>query len=219
MSVLIVRADSESDQFAKVLANSLGVQLVRQKATIDPSVLFVIDVTSLEGADFDISLCLPHSPKIKPFRLDFNSARKGGVGKDPLLRAIGPNVTNVVDMTPGWCTDTLHLVRKGMNVTAVEANKVVFCMINHAKHQLKDTVLQGKINLISGNSIDWLDREKYYSDVVYLDPMYPAKNKSAATRKELVILQALNSCFDAIHHDNNERLFHYAMQYAKKRLW
>ena len=89
-----------------------------------------------------MALFLNGRPELKSFTLNFDQTRKG-TGRDPLLRAIGSNVNTLVDMTPGWCTDALQVARQGIEVSAIERNRVVFLMIRYARSGLSDALFEG----------------------------------------------------------------------------
>ena len=50
-------------------------------------------------------------------------------------------------------------------------------------------------------------------DVIYIDPMYPERKKSALVKKEMQILQRLHG-----EDDGNEQLLALALRYARKRV-
>ena len=47
-----------------------------------------------------------------------------------------------------------------------------------------------RMQLIQTDAKDWLKREQQ-PDIIYLDPMFPERKKSASVKKEMVILQDL----------------------------
>ncbi len=151
-------------------------------------------------------------PDLKPIIVDFSHARKN-TGKDPLLRAIGAATNSVIDATAGWCSDAVHLARHGLNVVAIEQNKMVAALSMCARRHISDADLKARFTLLQGNSITVLERLAQFPDVVYLDPMYPEKNKSAAVKKELAVLQQILG-----PGGNDAGLFDRAMQAARRRV-
>lgn len=97
----------------------------------------------------------------------------------------------VLDMTSGLLQDSLILARCGYNVTALERNASLF---NTAKKALKAFIEEtgfadtaNRIQHIQTDARDWEPKQVF--DVVYLDPMFPERSKSAAVTKEAQLLQ------------------------------
>lgn len=64
-----------------------------------------------------------------------------------------------------------------------------------AEPELSDIAKQ-QLHLVQANAIDWLQQQTDENtpdrpDVVYLDPMYPHRSKSALVKKEMRVLRAL----------------------------
>ncbi len=108
-------------------------------------------------------------------------------GNEPLLKAIKiqnklPNT--IIDTTPGVLKDSFLMASNGIKVTAIERCPILYFILKKSL-----AVVERDINLIFGNSIELL--EKHTADLIYLDPMYPKKNKSALVKKDMQILQLL----------------------------
>ena len=74
-------------------------------------------------------------------------------------------------------------------------------------------MLQQNLRLLNVQHINELDPNTDYADVVYLDPMYPHKQKSALVKKEMRVFQHLvGADLDA------DELLLPALQLAKKRV-
>ena len=212
MESLIVRSDKVSEDFARQAGKWLGAEIIRTDQCIAGNETFILEIENLEMA-----LLLNDSPGLKSFTLNFDRVRKGA-GGEPLLRAVGGHVKTLVDMTPGWCADALQIARQGIRVSAIERNRVVFLMIRYARTGMSDAALRERLQLFHGRSERWLETQRHQPDVIYLDPVFPVKTKSAATRKEMVILQRLSQQDDDDHSENDRMLFDTAMKYALKRV-
>ncbi len=212
MESLIVRSDQISEELARQAGQWLGVEVIRVDQCAARDEAFILEMENLEMA-----LLLNDRPGLKPFALDFNRPRKG-VGREPLLRAVGGNTRFLVDMTAGWCADAVRIARHGIRVSAIERNRVVFLMIRHARAAMSDALLRERLQLFHGRSERWLETCGVRPDVIYLDPVFPVRMKSAATRKEMVILQRLSRQDDDGHGDNDRILFDTAMNHALKRV-
>lgn len=101
------------------------------------------------------------------------------------------NDSAVLDMTAGLLQDSLILARCGFTVTALERNDDIRNIAQTAlaaftrDTEYKDTA--ARINHISANATSW-QADKDYA-VVYIDPMFPEREKSAAVTKEAKLLQ------------------------------
>ncbi|NKB61890.1 MAG: hypothetical protein GKR95_07045 [Gammaproteobacteria bacterium] len=195
----------DDDEFCRNIARRL-------KASVVTSVGAVTSPYAIQVKSNDITLHCLRQPSFKPVSLDFDAPRRP-VRNDPLIRAIGKNARNVIDVTAGWCDDTLNLVYQGYNVTAIEQNDVVMEMLVLAREKAKSSVLKSRLQLVHGNSVDYLVKLTKKVCVVYLDPMYPQKTKSARPRKNMQVLQDLVG-----HPVNEEQLLLQALGCATQRV-
>jgi len=100
--------------------------------------------------------------------------------------AVGPGV-RVLDAMAGWGTDGLALARLGCRVRMVEVNPLVFAMLDDRLHR---SGVCAETELADARS--WMpgpEGKRY--DVVYLDPMFPATNKTALPTKPLQVLREI----------------------------
>ncbi|MCO7226336.1 class I SAM-dependent methyltransferase [Pleionea sp. CnH1-48] len=125
--------------------------------------------------------------------------KHGGGRREPLAKAIGlkHNASpTVIDATAGMGRESLLLAALGCQVTAVERSAPIFALLNNALERLyasQDNFLaQDQLKLSFANSIDYLaDDSLVAPDVVYMDPMFPARQKSALVKKEMRIFKQL----------------------------
>jgi 16S rRNA (guanine1516-N2)-methyltransferase len=126
----------------------------------------------------------------------------GGGRGQPLAKAIGLKHganPQVVDATAGLGRDAFILANLGAKVTMLERSPVLAALLadglkrlsaDSSLNHIADTYLQ----LVHTNAIDWLTQQQHAAqrpDVVYLDPMYPHRSKSALVKKEMRALRAL----------------------------
>jgi len=123
----------------------------------------------------------------------------GGGKKQDLCRAIGldkQSELRVVDMTAGLGRDGFVLATLGAQVTLLERNPVVHVLLKsgleqahqYAESNDKDLLeIIERINLFEGQSSTLIDSlpSELRADVVYLDPMFPGRQKSAKVKKEM----------------------------------
>ena len=127
----------------------------------------------------------------------------GGGRGQPLARAIGlkhgANPT-VVDATAGLGRDAFVLANLGAQVTMIERSPILAALLNDGLHRLTNStdepdIANIQLRLVQANAIEWLQQQAQKTDerpdVVYLDPMYPHRSKSALVKKEMRALRAL----------------------------
>ncbi|MFL0796489.1 MAG: class I SAM-dependent methyltransferase [Cellvibrionaceae bacterium] len=148
-----------------------------------------------------------------PVRADFASGavahrRQFGGGKGQMIaKAVGLGQSvkpSVCDFTAGLGKDGFVLATLGCAVTLVERSPVVHCLLQDGLGRAKliaeealDNELENildRITLYKGDSQKIFDGEEIKSqsqkfDVVYLDPMFPSREKSAQVKKEMVAFQ------------------------------
>lgn len=100
-----------------------------------------------------------------------------------------------VDATAGMGEDSLLLAAYGYEVTMYEQNPVVAVLlqdsINRAKRNPLLAPVVERMHLVEGNSIEHLSGQTEKIDLIYLDPMFPARQKSSLVNKKLQLIQKL----------------------------
>ncbi len=140
--------------------------------------------------------------------------------KELLIKACGITSTfkpTILDATAGFGIDAFMLASFGAHVTAIERSKIVFALLKDGydrgmKNAAVKSILQN-MSLVHTNSIDYLNSLKQNPDVIYLDPMFPERKKSALVKKEMRALQALLP-----EQNDIEKLFEFALKTASKRV-
>lgn len=127
-------------------------------------------------------------PRLRPDRL----------GRELLVRAArvrGVASPAVVDATAGLGEDSLLLAAAGFSVTMFEKDPVIASLLRDAlerasnEPQLTKVVL--RMRLVEGDSVVGLRELGFAPDVVFLDPMFPERTKSAAVKKKFQLLHLL----------------------------
>ncbi len=138
-------------------------------------------------------------------RIDFTSAANehrrlhGGGRGQPIARAIGLKTyglpITVIDATAGLGQDAFVLACLGCHITLIERSTVIAKLLQDALQRAAEiTDLKPIIDLMH---IINADAKKIlnslppaaFPDVVYLDPMFPLRNKSALVKQEMRILK------------------------------
>lgn len=133
-------------------------------------------------------------PRLRPDRL----------GRELLVKAArvrGVEEIRVFDATAGLGEDSMLLAAAGFSVTMCESDPVIAALLaDGLRRAADDPVLSGvvrRMSLVEGDSVEILPALAEAPGVVYLDPMFPARTKSAAVKKKFQLLHRLESpCAD-----------------------
>lgn len=126
--------------------------------------------------------------------------RRGNRGKEPLARAVGVKgsvVPTVLDATAGLGRDAFILATLGCRVHLVERSPIIAALLRDGLQRASaddDTrAIAERMQLEIGDAVAVMERLAVHQrpDVVYLDPMYPQRNKSALVKKEMRVLRAI----------------------------
>lgn len=100
----------------------------------------------------------------------------------------------ILDATAGMGRDSLIMALLGCEVMMLERNFAIFQLLKnaleHFKQDLNYSDVSVKISLSQKNSIESF-AEIDDVDVIYLDPMFPARKKSALVKKEMRLFKLL----------------------------
>lgn len=124
--------------------------------------------------------------------------RPGALSRELLVRAArvrGVEAPTAVDATAGLGEDALLLGAAGFSVTLFEKDPAIAALLRDALEraaavpELAEAV--GRMRLEETDSVAALRELPQPPDVVYLDPMFPERRKSAAVRKKFQLLHLL----------------------------
>lgn len=157
--------------------------------------------------------------------IDFASGaaqyRRTKGGGELIAKAVNHTAKPTVwDATAGLGRDSFVLASLGLSVTAFEQHPAVACLLSDGirrallNPETQDTA--ACINLHFGNAAEQMPalvQTQGKPDIVYLDPMYPERRKSAAVKKEMAYFHRLVG-----EAQDEAVLLHTARQTAKKRV-
>ncbi len=139
-----------------------------------------------------------------PVRVDFGSddmRHRRRSGHNELLgRAVGVSATRrpyVVDATAGLGRDSFVLADMGCTVTLCEREPVIAAMLARgilaARASADDWLLRAArgMSLVATDARELGPQQLACIDVIYLDPMFPPRDKSAAVKKEMALFHIL----------------------------
>ncbi|NNM58927.1 MAG: class I SAM-dependent methyltransferase [Legionellales bacterium] len=207
---IAVLANSEQ---MKQLAFTLALPAV---AFPDPDYEFLL----LER-DYKLSLCWQLKKPVMYLTVDFVQGslayrQKQALQQEAVAKAVGIKSQYrpyVVDATAGLGRDAFILASLGCQVTLIEQHPIVAALLRDGLLRLLQNQALS-MELIQANAISMLDTLEQKPDVVYLDPLFPPRTKSALVKKDMQILQRLT------HGDmtDNQLLFQAALRCATKRV-
>lgn len=195
--IAVTNTHTELQQQALRLAADLRLEYVADADNKIFSYLLVIT------PDF-IGLQKTSDKRFKPFYIDFTSGKllyrsqQAGLRKELIARAIGikpKEHPRIIDATAGLGRDSFILATLGFEVTMLERSPILFTLLNDAierarKHPQTTSIIE-RLTLIHADAISWLQQNTQHPDIIYLDPMFPGREKSASVKKEMAILQDL----------------------------
>ena len=142
----------------------------------------------------------------KPLAIDFTAGQArhrrlyGGGKNQPIARALGlkPGYSPVVyDLTAGLGRDAFVMATLGCQVSLIERSPVIALLLQHGLKQAstfdETQAIVQRMRLIKADSREFLKNLSFedHPDVIYLDPMYPHRDKSALVKKEMRIFRDL----------------------------
>ena len=121
----------------------------------------------------------------------------GRLSHEMLVRAVKTEGEHLkaIDATAGMGEDGFLLAAYGYEVTLYEQNPVIAALLKDAlrrarKHPvLKD--IASRMKLVEGGSVSCMEKLMDPVDVIYLDPMFPKRQKSGLINKKLQLIQKL----------------------------
>jgi len=149
--------------------------------------------------------------------------RGGGKGQD-IAKAIGLHKIkqpSILDATAGLGGDSFTLATLGCSITMLERQPCVHALLQDAITRALQSNDQAVIDIVNRMQLHATSAQDYlqtldandYPDVIYLDPMFPERKKSALVKKEM-------QCFHHIvgNDEDSAELLRLSISRAKKRI-
>lgn len=166
--------------------------------------------------------------KIKSLCVDFLSPeikkRVQSIGRKSLIakavgieskKALQEKPLKVIDATAGLGIDAFTLAVLGCNVTMIERSSIIGSLLANGLMLVKrdPDFSKIKLQLVIAEAKKYLDENSSDADIIYLDPMYPERNKTALNKKEMRMLKELVG-----GDEDFSQLLEVALKTAKKRV-
>jgi 16S rRNA (guanine1516-N2)-methyltransferase len=202
--IAVCADESQLHAIAEQCADNLHIPLVAPNDTAHALLLAVTPHDGAPGYRLELRQTGENAPG--PVYVDFvggkaGHRRRSGEGrKQPLARAAGLKHganPSVVDATGGLGRDAFVLATLGCDVRVIERSPVIAALLDdgltRARADAATAPIAARLQLIRADARDYLavlaDAER--PDVIYLDPMYPHRTKSALVKKEMRVFRAL----------------------------
>lgn len=185
--------DGADIQEAEALAAHLGVPLITDIPDTEQAGLLLrmgADGLALTGGGLSLRADLTRMlPRLRPANL-----KQELLVKACKIKSCSVNKT-VIDATAGLGEDSLLLAAAGFSVRLFESDPVIAALLRDALRragrlpELSDIV--GRMCFAEADSLKMLPELPEAPAVVFLDPMFPERQKSALVKKKFQLLQQL----------------------------
>lgn len=175
-----------------------------------------------------LALVNVNNKRIKPISVNFCSkelqyrCRPQNLAKEILKKALGHKLGHqlrVIDTTAGFGNDAFILAALGCKVDMIERSTIMAQLLEDGLRRAKEcaafTAIINSLALIVGDAITVLEQlpTDEFPDVVYIDPMFPERRKSASVKKAMQALQEIVG-----ENSDSNKLLAAALKVAKQRV-
>jgi 16S rRNA (guanine1516-N2)-methyltransferase len=218
-TIAVYASHPDLQDHASKLARELGLPLLANADPHDFQALLQLTPQGLQ-----LQPC--GSDASGPVMVDFGSGamrhRRRAGHMELLGRAVGAGkreALHVVDATAGLGRDSFVLADGGCRVTMIEQSPPVHALLrdglaralNSEDARLVEAAT--RMELFAADACHWLRQLSTPVDVIYLDPMFPPRSKSARVKKEMWLFQNLLE-----EMDNPDDLLSLALDHATYRV-
>lgn len=185
--VLVVSADADEEK-ALALSRQLNIPIVSD-AGDHLALILSTEGLSLAGDGLQVQ---GDYTKMLP-RLKHNNLTHELLVKAAKLK--GTEHPTAVDATAGMGDDSLLLAAAGFTVELFEHNPIIAALLRDTLERAAGipelAPIVSRMHLTVGSSVEGLKNLSYTPDIVLLDPMFPARQKSSLVTKKLQLFQKL----------------------------
>ncbi len=193
IQAVVVQGKKVDTGRAERIANRFGVAVTTQVPSEKDAKYFLMDKTGIsfvagkQVLKGDFANLLPR-------------VTGGHLQHEILLKAAKPDnneerVLRAVDATAGLGEDSFLLAAMGYEVEMFEHNPITAVVLQDALIRARNTPelkeIAGHMTFTPGESKELLKTLSYEPDLIYLDPMYPEKKKSAESKMKMQVLHQI----------------------------
>ena len=186
-NLVVCAKEEEMIDRAKALAQKLGVPLCDE---IGKELTLLVEKEGLSLCGYGLSY-------MGDFEKLLKRVSKGRLFHEMLVHVAKTKKENpiAIDATAGMGEDAFLLAAYGYKVYLFEQNPVVAALLSDAMDRAleQDELSQiiARMHLVEKNSIEGMEEIAEEIDLIYLDPMFPARQKSGLINKKLQLIQKL----------------------------
>lgn len=194
MSNLFLLAEPDTDlSEAKKMAEKFEIPLITDRSVLQDTDLYLhleADGLSLNQKGMKMRGDLTQMlPRLKKGKLQSEMLVKAAKMKG----ATGP--LTAIDATAGMGEDSILLAAAGYEVFLFEKDPVIAALLADSLRRASEipelAEIAGRMHLTGGDSIEAMQAGDIHADLIYLDPMFPARSKSGLIKKKFQLLQQL----------------------------
>lgn len=218
ISLCIICNNNVQLEQARSLANALHLPLFNEKNNYDLQLILGEERIELYDKQLNTSIFVDFAHGAQAHRQHFGGGRGQAIAK-----AIGLKQgkrPKVLDITAGLARDAYVLATLGCHMTLVEKSPILSELIRDGinrglQHENSHQVLANNFALHNADAVEYMQTlpAEERPDVIYLDPMFPERKKSALVKKDMQILQRLLG-----KNENNDVLLDIALDCAQERV-
>lgn len=194
LTIAIACEDSARQAYAETLAHQLQLPIVATEATTADLLLMVT------SSHLELRQLAKAAPG--PIWVDFLSSKNSfrrlpqNLKTELIARAVQVKSVpqlKIIDATAGFGQDAFILASLGHQLQLIERCPIIATLLQDGINRLKVVEPQLNLTLSEYNALDYLQTlsADAYPDVIYLDPMFPERTKSALVKKEMRLLHQL----------------------------
>jgi len=215
---IICNNESQHEQASSFAAQHQLPLLNEKDKAFELQLIFGDERIELYDQQLNTSIYVDFVSGALAHRQQFGGGRGQAIAKAIGLKQ-GKNPA-VLDVTAGLARDAYILATLGCRMTLVEQSSILCALIEDGiKHGLENEqiaqILSGQFELHNQNAINFMNKlsDEQRPDVIYIDPMYPERKKSALVKKDMQILQRLLG-----KNENDGELLEAALNFTKERV-
>lgn len=153
------------------------------------------DFTTIEKIDMSKDCPVIFDKAGNKFSINFSedkknyAKKKASIKSELISKALGAGKQglNILDLSAGLGIDAVFLAQLGYSVTALERNPLIYLALNEAIRLSPNLSLK----FLFSDALEYLKHSEVKANVIYFDPMFPDKAKSALPRQEMVFFRNL----------------------------
>lgn len=219
ISLCIICENNTRDQQAQHFASKHQLPLLNKRNdNFELQLIFGNELVELYNKQLNTSIHVDFVNGTLAHRQQFGGGRGQAIAKAIGLKK-GKN-PDVLDVTAGLARDAYILATLGCHITLVEKSPVLCELIKDGikrglENEQSVKIISEHFRLHNFDATDFMQNmdENQRPDVIYMDPMYPERKKSALVKKDMQILQHLLA-----KNENDEELLKAALNCARERV-